>query len=104
MRTARTLFASAVITAAFAVGAPTATASPAAVDGTTVSATSAHHGDHGRHWRGDRDRYRDHDHGRFCHHWHGRHHHMCRHHHHSHHYRSVGGMHTRGGARVDVGR
>ncbi|WP_328389816.1 hypothetical protein OHS81_34345 [Streptomyces sp. NBC_00400] len=111
MRTARTLFASAVITAVFAVGAPTAMASPAAEDGTTVSATSAHHDDHGRHRRGDRDRdryrdrdrHRDHDHGRYCHHWHG-HHHMCKHHHHRHHYRSVGGMHTGGGARVDVDR
>lgn len=111
MRTARTLFASAVITAVFAVGAPTAMASPAAEDGTTVSATSAHHDDHGRHRRGDRDRdryhdrdrHRDHDHGRYCHHWHG-HHHMCKHHHHRHHYRSVGGMHTGGGTRVDVDR
>ncbi|PBC80633.1 MULTISPECIES: hypothetical protein [unclassified Streptomyces] len=88
MRTARTLFASAAITAVFAVGAPTAMASPAAEVVTTVSATSAHHDDHGR----------------SCHHWYGRHHHMCRHHHHRHHYRPVGGTHTRGGARVDVGR
>ncbi|MFE3883726.1 hypothetical protein ACFXPQ_12610 [Streptomyces lydicus] len=104
MRTARSLFASAVITAVFAVGAPTAMASPTAGDTTTVSTTSAHQNDHGRHWRGDRDRDRNRDHGRFCHRWHGRHHHMCKHRHYRHHHQMLGGMHTGGGARMDVGR
>ncbi|MGW7486410.1 hypothetical protein [Streptomyces sp. NPDC054786] len=100
MRTARTLFASAVITAVFAVTAPGAMASSTAEDSATVSATSAHGDDHGRHGRGNRD----HDHDWSGHRWHGRHHHKCRHHHHRHHHRPVGGMHTGGGARMDLGR
>ncbi|MFJ6789311.1 hypothetical protein ACWDBF_08310 [Streptomyces angustmyceticus] len=113
MRTARTLFASAVLTAVLAVGAPTATALPAAGNSATVSATSAHHGDdHGRFRRGDRDydhdRFRrgdrDYDHCRFRrgdrdhgHRWHGRHH-RCLHHHHRNHHRPFGGVHAGGGA------
>ncbi|QZY14273.1 hypothetical protein [Streptomyces decoyicus] len=93
MRTARTLFASAVITAVFAVTAPTAIATPAVEDSATVSATSAHGDGDDHHRRGDRDR---------DHHWYGHHrHHHCKHGHHRHHYRHhrpVGGMHTGGGA------
>ena len=108
MRTARTLFASAVLTAVLAVGAPVATASPAAGDSATVSAPSAHHGDdHDRFRRGDRD----HDHDRFRrgdrdhdHRWHGRHHHRCLHHHHRHHQRPVGGVHAGGGALAHLDR
>ncbi|MGW7573430.1 hypothetical protein [Streptomyces sp. NPDC054765] len=88
MRTARTLFASAVITAVFAVTAPSAIASSAAEDSATVSATSAHNDDHGRYPRGDDDH-------RYGH----RRHHHCRHGHHRHHHRwPVGGVHTGGGA------
>ncbi|GGN54709.1 hypothetical protein ACFXN2_27295 [Streptomyces kronopolitis] len=90
MRTARTLFASAVITAVFAVTAPTALASSAAEGRETDGGYSASSYRHDEHRRGDDD-----------HRW-GRHHHKCRHHHHRRHhhrhYRPIGGIHTGGGA------
>ncbi|MFE6685698.1 hypothetical protein ACFVFQ_04385 [Streptomyces sp. NPDC057743] len=77
MRTARTLFASAAITAALTISAPAASAMGLVEDFTSGSATSVsgndHDNDHGRggrdHGRGDRDRDhgrgdRDRDHGR----------------------------------------
>ncbi|MBM4794158.1 hypothetical protein HXP44_19305 [Streptomyces sioyaensis] len=92
MRTARTLFASAVITAVFAV-TPTAFASSAVEGPATDSGSSVASTRHDDRWRGDDD-----------HRW-GRHHDKCRHHHHRRHhrhhhrhYRPIGGIHTGGGA------
>ncbi|MCF3143960.1 hypothetical protein [Streptomyces platensis] len=98
MRTARTLFASAVITAMFAVTAPAATA----VEGHTtdhVASSSSRH-DHDRCGRG---------HHRHDHHWrdhhrrdhHNRDHHRRDHHRRDHH-RPSGGVHTGGGALADL--
>ncbi|MFD5736560.1 MULTISPECIES: hypothetical protein [Streptomyces] len=91
MRTARTLFASAVITAVLAV-TPAAFASSAvegpATDGGSSVASSRHDDDR----RGDEDHRWGRDHDKCKHHHHRRHHHR----HHRHH-RPVGGIHTGGG-------
>ncbi|MFH9247509.1 hypothetical protein ACH4LK_19000 [Streptomyces lydicus] len=99
MRTARTLFASAVMTALLAVAAPTAAASPVAeLRATDVSSSSIGH-DRDSYGRGDGDghgwsRHRECRHHRHCHHrFYG-----CRHHHRRHDYRPIGGVHTGGGA------
>lgn len=97
MRTARTLFASAVITAMFAITAPAASAVSAVEDHTTdhVASSSSDH-DHGRckHGHHKRDHHKK-DH-RKKNHRHKRDHHKRDHH------RPSGGVHTGGGALADL--
>ncbi|MFE1172849.1 hypothetical protein [Streptomyces sp. NPDC058773] len=90
MRTARTLFASAVLTAMFAVAAPTATAASTAEGHTTdhiASSSPARDHDRCRHGHHNRD--------------HRKKHHKNRHHRHDHH-RPSGGVHTGGGGLIDL--
>ncbi|WP_395372746.1 hypothetical protein OHU45_35340 [Streptomyces tubercidicus] len=110
MRTARTLFASAVITAMFAVTAPAATAMSAVEGHTTdhVASSSDHDHDRCKHGHHKRDHHkRDHrkkdhrkkDHRKKNH--HKRDHHKRDHHWRDHH-RPSGGVHTGGGALADL--
>nr|WSX18697.1 hypothetical protein OG690_02020 [Streptomyces tubercidicus] len=100
MRTARTLFASAVITAMFAVTAPAATAMSAVEGHTTdhVASSSDHDHDRCKHGHHKRDHHkRDHrkkDHRKKNHH--------KRDHHKRDHHRPSGGVHTGGGALADL--
>ncbi|WP_327158640.1 hypothetical protein [Streptomyces tubercidicus] len=100
MRTARTLFASAVITAMFAVTAPAATAMSAVEGHTTdhVASSSDHDHDRCKHGHHKRD-HRKKDHRKKNH--HKRDHHKRDHHWRDHH-RPSGGVHTGGGALADL--
>lgn len=101
MRTARTLFASAVITAMFAVTAPAATAVSAVGDHTTdhvASSSSGHDHDRCKHGHHKRDDHKK-DHRKKNH--HKRDHHKRDHHRRDHH-RPSGGVHTGGGALADL--
>ncbi|MFI0908174.1 hypothetical protein ACH4TE_32370 [Streptomyces sioyaensis] len=93
MRTARTLFASAVITAVLAV-TPAAFASSAVEGPATDSGSSVASSRHDDDWRGDEVHRLSRHHDKCKHHHHRRHH--PRHRHHRHH-RPVGGIHTGGG-------
>ncbi|MFG2093265.1 hypothetical protein [Streptomyces sp. NPDC048612] len=98
MRTARTLFASAVLTAMFAVAGPTATAASAVENHTTdhtASSSSAH--DHDRCKHGHKRDHHKKDHRRKHH---KKNHHKRDHHRWDHH-RPSGGVHTGGGGLMD---
>ncbi|MEU8782458.1 hypothetical protein [Streptomyces sp. NPDC048637] len=102
MRTARTLFASAVITAMFAIAAPTATAASSVEDHATdhVASSSSDH-DHRKckHGHHKRDHHKKKDHRKKNH--HKRDHHKRDHHRWDHH-RPTGGVHTGGGYLADL--
>ncbi|WP_148588760.1 hypothetical protein [Streptomyces sp. WAC01526] len=98
MRSARTLFASAVITAMFAVAAPTATAAEAHTTDHVASSSSDHDHrkcKHGHHKKDDHKK----DHRKKKH--HKRDHHKRDHHRWDHH-RPNGGVHTGGGYLADL--
>ncbi|MFE7539533.1 hypothetical protein [Streptomyces platensis] len=103
MRTARTLFASAVITAMFAITAPAATAVEDHTTDHVASSSSRHDHDRCKHGHHKRDHHRKNHHRRDHHNrdHHGRDHHNRDHHGRDHH-RPSGGVHTGGGALADL--
>ncbi|MCF3176750.1 hypothetical protein IPZ61_25915 [Streptomyces sioyaensis] len=90
MRTARTLFASAVLTAVLAV-------TPAAFASSAVEGPATDHGSSVASSRHDDDRRGDEDHRWGRDHDKCKHHHRRHHHRHHRHHRPVGGIHTGGG-------